>query len=886
MAVKQLDYTAEQLDSALGKKDLLKDVSAVNASPGDVADSAKYVDIDGVHTGTLKTLTKKDYEYGSTQQVIKSGSIIVEDQTIKKVTTQTKTVSIDTADQNIKPDAGRVLTRVIVNRLPSDAIGSDYQEIAEQTITPTVYDIVLVEDGVKNKYLRNNKVVVSGDTNLRSENIKKDVTIFGVTGSYEKDPNMEYPSSDGKQLTTYGLIGNYDWTGITYGGGKFVACSGSTAKIAYSEDGVSWTLVNTPNAISKVTYGNGMFVGILTSSSVSMSSTDGINWTIANLPQALQYTSIAYGNNRFVAIANDSNMGVYSEDGVTWQNIYFSDQSNWKSICYGNGKFVAITYGSKGVINVSLDGINWDKANAPAESDNDLYAVAYGNGKFVAIANTSSTAIYSSDGVNWTKTSIPYAYWMDVCFGNGRFVAISNPNSNYNRSAYSTDGIIWNTGTLSTAASWAAVIYGASKFVAVGRSSSNGIESCYTTVGDVWTQADTIMSGVNWNSVSYGDSKYVAIGAGSTTTLSKALLVSYSYDGVNWQGSMITGNIKWNSVIYSCNKFIAVGSNIDSIITSSSNITPLGYSYDGINWFQLPSTSALATERMDIKKVTYGNGRAVAVAANASLYTLDGIKWVAGGQTMDGCKDVCFGKNRFVCASQGAIAYSADSINWSQSVPPANMIIQAICYGGSKFIAIGCSTSDAKMIMYATSTDGITWASGTNANYKPDDAIIFNSITYANGKYLAVGATASSAAKAVYSTNGTVWKVTETDMTTTLTCVIRGKDNFLAIGKNTSITLTSYTTNDRVTEVETPYANSPTLTIQNSYLNITPVSSATGYVITIVGTSEIAYGLFTTSLRVNLSEYVNNIGTYDIHVRACVPGWMRSNTSVISYIIS
>ena len=52
-----------------------------------------------------------------------------------------------------------------------------------------------------------------------------------------------------------------------------------------------------------------------------------------------------------------------------------------------------------------------------------------------------SIAAYSTDGINWTQTTLPYdSYWTSVCYGNGTFVAVDSPSS---VSAYSYDGINW-----------------------------------------------------------------------------------------------------------------------------------------------------------------------------------------------------------------------------------------------------------------------------------------------------------------------------------------------------------------------------------------------------------------------------------------------------------
>ena len=79
-------------------------------------------------------------------------------------------------------------------------------------------------------------------------------------------------------------------------------------------------------------------------------------------------------------------------------------------------------------------------------SDDAWLSVCYGNGKFVAVANVNfngdaSASAYSTDGINWTLSTMPVAAnWNSVCYGNGTFVAVDSPSS---VSIYSYDGINW-----------------------------------------------------------------------------------------------------------------------------------------------------------------------------------------------------------------------------------------------------------------------------------------------------------------------------------------------------------------------------------------------------------------------------------------------------------
>ena len=77
---------------------------------------------------------------------------------------------------------------------------------------------------------------------------------------------------------------------------------------------------------------------------------------------------------------------------------------------------------------------DWTASTLPSSAN--WWSVTYGNGKYVAVATSSSTAAYSTDGINWTASTLPSsASWYSVTYGNGKYVAVVNGS---NTAAYST----------------------------------------------------------------------------------------------------------------------------------------------------------------------------------------------------------------------------------------------------------------------------------------------------------------------------------------------------------------------------------------------------------------------------------------------------------------
>ena len=160
--------------------------------------------------------------------------------------------------------------------------------------------------------------------------------------------------------------------GITYGNDRFVAV-GDSGRMAWSQDGVTWTAVTGgtgtgtnptdpgnstfgANRIDRITYGNSRFVATGVSGRMAWSQ-DGVTWTaVADSTFDTNVISgITYGNGRFVAVGQNGRMA-WSQDGVTWTAVTGGTGTNpvdvpgnstfganqIQNITYSNGKFVAV----------------------------------------------------------------------------------------------------------------------------------------------------------------------------------------------------------------------------------------------------------------------------------------------------------------------------------------------------------------------------------------------------------------------------------------------------------------------------------------------------------------------------------------------------------------
>lgn len=168
---------------------------------------------------------------------------------------------------------------------------------------------------------------------------------------------------------------------------------------------------------------------------------------------------------------------------------------------------------NSGTILYSLDhGEGWSAGSLPTSDPYSL--IAGGEGKFVALRPNSSTAAFSTDGINWETTILPTtAAWSDIIYANGLFVVCAE---NDNSVLTSATGTTWNERTIpddvvgdSTATQWQKVAYGQGKYIILG--SERNIAT--STDGVTWTRtANALPAGdYNWSGFAYGKNIFVAV---------------------------------------------------------------------------------------------------------------------------------------------------------------------------------------------------------------------------------------------------------------------------------------------------------------------------------------------------------------------------------------
>jgi hypothetical protein len=279
------------------------------------------------------------------------------------------------------------------------------------------------------------------------------------------------------------------WLSVAYGNGVLVAiCSGAAGvnDVMRSVDsGVTWTSVSTGTSVSfsDVTYAAGLFVAV--GSTIIYTSADGgQTWTSRSNPGRL-WTDIAYGNGLFVAIGyaatgpTISTFFTYSSDGITW-SAGSSTLYGWTvgGICYGGGYFIALgnqiydvdgpVAGLPGAAFRSSDGSTFTGAGNPGDGY-QWAGVAYGVSRFVGVTSngTSSAALSTDAGVNWSTQTTPSGGWNSVRYLNGYFIATAATGSASTSLMTSALGSSWVARTAASGSSWVNTAATGDRIVAV-----------------------------------------------------------------------------------------------------------------------------------------------------------------------------------------------------------------------------------------------------------------------------------------------------------------------------------------------------------------------------------------------------------------------------------
>lgn len=287
--------------------------------------------------------------------------------------------------------------------------------------------------------------------------------------------------------------------------GRFVAAS--AAKIAYSDDGLTWTEIENTNEENLLVYGNGVFIKYKYGNNNYSYSNDGNTWIATSISSTSiggNLGSIRYANGIFIAKKSDyTSKYAYSDDGINWTTGNFPDTVSSSSYSTSDSFYQLYTNNQGGY--VSKDGINWSTFYLTGRTDTNVNAFTKGQDDYIcnvvysSESYTSSKYLRSTDGINWNIYSLPLsASWSGIFFKN-IYVLCTHSTTTY---LYSTDSINWNQGILPSEAG--AKACSDDLLIVFGRSATNPSTYNYSYDGINW-QSGNLPSSQPWYTLTYGE---------------------------------------------------------------------------------------------------------------------------------------------------------------------------------------------------------------------------------------------------------------------------------------------------------------------------------------------------------------------------------------------
>lgn len=190
----------------------------------------------------------------------------------------------------------------------------------------------------------------------------------------------------------------------------FSAASATATPVTNLEDIASGVSYSTGLAtVLNVCYGDGLFVADGGSSASVATSPDGVTWTLRTMPSTKNWRVEHDGTNFLAHDVGSTNSTASSTDGVTWiagTNLPGIAYSSQITIVGMSGVWL-IKSDTGGTLYRSTDlGVTWSSQTTPASISSWLVKVS---GYFFAFEVGGPTAYYSTTGLtgSWTSTTLP-----------------------------------------------------------------------------------------------------------------------------------------------------------------------------------------------------------------------------------------------------------------------------------------------------------------------------------------------------------------------------------------------------------------------------------------------------------------------------------------------
>jgi hypothetical protein len=477
-------------------------------------------------------------------------------------------------------------------------------------------------------------------------------------------------------------FGTTNWLEGVAASSNLVVAVGDNAAIYFSTNAVVWDQagVSFANWLNDVAFGGTNIFVAVGESGLIATSQNGYSWTVVNSGTRSNLNTVAWTGNVFLA-AGDGGVALTSANGVTWQSaatgatnylyaaggvtnsqvVAGEDELRWKGSAAWSNQLLSslsapapawnyytatwtsnnaaqiLVAGQSGMLAIGSNAsgaMSWRTPVAPVRST--LWQVAYVSNHYFAVGNYG-TLMSSEDGINWTVELTPSTN--SILLGVGGSANFLLAVGTKGTVLWATNAYLWYQLTAPTTNDLYGVLYDGGDYMLCG---GNGTILTSPSITS-WARPTTPTTNT-LTSLAVFPGGWVCVGANGT--------ILTSPDRANWTLQKVTTNWLWQ-VKYLNGELLVVGQN-GAILTSA----------DGSHWSQHSSGTTA---------------------------------WLNAADYMT---DVCW----FAVGNNGTVLGSPDSTNWITFNTVTYKALYGLAHNQGQLVAVGEEGAIVRSLVVPPST--------------------------------------------------------------------------------------------------------------------------------------------------------------------------------------
>ncbi len=202
------------------------------------------------------------------------------------------------------------------------------------------------------------------------------------------------------------------WHAVAFGAGQFVMV-GDNGTVMTSSNGSDWSMTfrRPRDNFTGVSYGNGRFVAVDNVHGDTIDSTNAHQWAFYLTPSSgLIWGSVAYGDGNFVAF-DGSGTGTMATTvkAAVWALRHYGSPQQFSDAAFGCHTYVGVgdSQGSSAQLALSSQGVTWSSTSLPLGGAESWSSVAFGTHRFVVSDGQGDLA--SSSFMTNCGPTVPFA---------------------------------------------------------------------------------------------------------------------------------------------------------------------------------------------------------------------------------------------------------------------------------------------------------------------------------------------------------------------------------------------------------------------------------------------------------------------------------------------